>query len=266
MRNELSDTQDKGKKKPRISKESWYGLSFFILISVLIYVVYSGAYYWISRYDKKVTNIELTGNYQYTKNEDIEYLLLNSKLLNSYLSLDVNLVKRRLMELPWVKDVVVKKQFPSTIVISLEEYKPIYRWQDLYYLDESGHLFSIPKVRMEKKLKLPKLYGVEGKYKEIVLNVNEFRSQLKNNKNKGHYELLIAIEDARSSWQLLLKSCEDAKCTDSKEIKIELGSKNILQRFERFTQYFEVIRKRSSNDKELIKVDLRNDSGIIIEK
>lgn len=78
----------------------------------------------------------------------------------SLLMLDAEKARGRIAEIPWVTDVAVRKQYPSTLIVSLKERKPYALWQDdgrIKVVDESGAVMA--DVIDERHAHLPLVVG-----------------------------------------------------------------------------------------------------------
>jgi cell division protein FtsQ len=86
-----------------------------------------------------VTGVNVTGN---TETSEID--VLGAIGLNGYTSLigfDAEAARERIAALPWVKSAAVRKVYPSTLEVAIEERKPFAIWQhgsDLTIIEKSG--------------------------------------------------------------------------------------------------------------------------------
>lgn len=100
-----------------------------------------------------------------TDNLEAEALLETFPLKKGDTLVGFNAAKLReaLQELDWVKEAVVERELPSTVKISIYEYKPIARLNDaegLFVVDSTGH--KITSVNQESYKHLPLLRGEES--------------------------------------------------------------------------------------------------------
>ncbi len=54
---------------------------------------------------------------------------IRAKKGDPLLDIDLELVRQRLLELPWVKDAVVRRRLPQTLYVQIFEREPLARWQ-----------------------------------------------------------------------------------------------------------------------------------------
>ncbi len=62
----------------------------------------------------------------------------------SFFSVDLDAVKQTVERLPWVARVQVRKAWPDTLWLQVEEHSPVARWADEQLVDQHGELFDVP--------------------------------------------------------------------------------------------------------------------------
>lgn len=257
------------KRKALISlmkNEKFLGGIFLIVVIAICYWLYGVINQWIENPNQQLSQIVLKGERNFTTDEDIKSLLVENQVLRPYFEQDVNEVQQEVLQLSWIKSVSVKKQFPSTLIIEVSEYLPKYHWLDVFFLDEKGNVFTLPEDRLSGSDDLVRLYGPEGKEKKIVSDYLLLEGILNQYQDDNlQYKIVTVAVDKRNSWQLIVELCSDT-CFDSKKIQVILGSEHLTERFNRFLTYFPEVSKKIELTEEIIKVDLRNDNGVIIKK
>jgi len=111
-------------------------LSFFLLIGHWVYVhLLSDPYF-------RVREVEVEGGRKIPK-ETLLSLTVVEGMPNLF-SVKLKEVVKRLESHPWIEQVRVRKVFPRTIVIQVEERKPmaIIQLDGLYYIDTKGEIFT----------------------------------------------------------------------------------------------------------------------------
>ena len=129
-----------------------------------------------------ISNIEIIGRDRSSKNT-------LSKLLKPYenqslVTLNLKNIQHEIEKITWIKDVTVRRVYPQTLSISIEEYFPSAVWRrgsEQYILDEYGYriekiksnefqnYFQIKGMGADKKLKnlLDKLINYPDIYNQI---------------------------------------------------------------------------------------------------
>jgi cell division protein FtsQ len=74
----------------------------------------------------------------------------------NYFSLDSNKIIEAIHALPWIETVRLRRQWPDTLMIDIEEYQPIALWGEDRWLTTTGKLVSLP---LPTNIALPQLNG-----------------------------------------------------------------------------------------------------------
>jgi cell division protein FtsQ len=247
--------------------EQMLGFLFFIIIMCISFWAINCVKDWSEDPDQMVlSQLTLSGELTYTTENDIRQAILGLGLPNTYIGQDVDDIQQEVMRYPWVKQASVRKQWPDRLIVYIEEYKPAFYWNDLYLLDDSGNVFSVPLDRLGE-LQLPRIYGPEGKAKSMLdtyMKLDEVSKKLASNKFAS--EIKTAISDERNAWQLTVKQCTDDLCSESQEIKLIIGSENIEKRYQQFIKLFPEIQSRMPTDEKIVVADLRYENGISVQR
>lgn len=198
--------------------------------------------------DKPLSRLIITGEYNYTTNDDIRQAVIGFGAPRTFIKQDVNVIHKRLERLPWIKRISVRKKWPDTLKIFLVEYVPVVRWNDLYRLEKDGTSFSEPTDHRQIKKKLPLLYGPEGSEKEVLEGYCTMNRILTTRK----YILKIVAMSARHSWRLVLDN----------DTRLELGRSDCIGRLQRFIEIYPILQQQARvENKRVSYVDLRYESG-----
>ncbi len=82
---------------------------------------------------------------------------LQDSINGNYFSLDLNQIEQELKQLPWVFDISVRRRWPDTLIVSVEEIQPVAHWGLDKWINIDGELVSIQPGG--ENLVLPKLSG-----------------------------------------------------------------------------------------------------------
>lgn len=247
--------------------EQFVGFLFFVtVISVSVWIVVT-VKNWVDDPERVVlSQLVLTGDNEFTKEDDIRTAILSLGLPNTYIAQDVDDIQQEIMRLPWIKQVSVRKQWPDRLIVHVEEYQPMYVWNDIFLLDRSGAVFSVPQDRLDSE-GLPKLSGPVGKEKLILETFYQLDAI---SKKLGSHNLTLSISEAiaddRNAWQLIVKLCVTGFCVDNQNISLKLGREKTVERYERFVRFFSDIQTNLPKDEKLVEVDLRYENGISVKR
>ncbi|AYA40897.1 cell division protein FtsQ [Xenorhabdus nematophila] len=228
----------------------------YYLIGIIFFLMVIGTIIWGGRMTLDwmkdsnrlpLSKLVLTGERHYTTNDDVRQVILSLGTPGTFMTQDVNVIQEKIEQLPWIRQVTVRKQWPDELKIHLVEYVPYARWNDTQMLDAEGRVFSLP---MERGInaQYPMLYGPDGKEKDVLEGYSAMVTLL----SEHQFKLKAVIMTARNSWQLILDN----------DIRLELGSRDKMERIKRFVELYPVLLKNT--EKRVDYVDLRYDSGAAV--
>lgn len=133
-----------------------------------------------------------------------------------FFSVDLEAIKAPLVELPWIRDVEVKRIWPAAISVRVVEQQPVARWGDKALLNDAGEPFYPPST--EGYEQLPMLTGPDHLGKEILGRYQQIKQQLE----RAGIQCAGLGYDPAGGWWLLLES----------QIKVQLGSHDVDSRID----------------------------------
>ena len=159
------------------------------------------------------------------------------------LTVDIQHVRESLEKLPWVRTVSIRREFPGSLVVKLEEQQVLARWNSNMLVNRFGEVFVA-----DTNQQLPEFNGPEGSAAEVTNNYAQFSQQLE------RVDLNMARIDlsARHAWKLSLDN----------GVVLELGRENMQQRLERFIEVYPYSLAAQVN--KLKYVDLRYRNGFAV--
>src|SRR5579871_6518997 len=148
-----------------------------------------------------------------TEHQDVQDLLL-PLVDHGFFNVNVELVRDRLLQLPWVSNIFVRRQWPDTIDVTVIEKNAVANWNLQSLLSENGELFSPD--RQSYPTTLPSLNGPDGKQIIMLSYLNEINRLLL----PLHAKIAYLELTPYFSWKLTLDN----------GITLQLGHKDILTR------------------------------------
>lgn len=228
-------------------------LGLLFLLIVICFILWGS---WIifnyvnHAYNLPLSKLIIIGERHYTTDDDIRQTVLASISLKTYMNQDINVIQKKIKKIPWIKTVNVSKQWPNTLKIHLVEYVPMVSWNNLYFLDNIGNMFSIPSHK-KIECKLPRLYGPEGSELDVLHGYVIINKILV---TKKIYIKSLTMS-ARHSWQLLLNN----------NICIKLGREHLINRIKRFIKIYSILIHQSKIYNNCISyIDLRYETGLAV--
>ena len=170
------------------------------------------------------------------------------KVIYSLPYTNIDIVESEIEKIAWIKDVIVRKVYPETLSISIEEYSPSAVWRrgsEQYVLDEYG--FRIEKIKSNEFQNYFQIKGMGADKK------------LKNLLDKLHNypDILNQIDHAnfvsRRRWDLHYKN----------GVRILLPENNITESLSLLDSY---IKKNKLIEKGHKKIDLRVEGKITTDR
>lgn len=230
------------------SPRNWFIFLKPLLVLLCVTLFYLVAINWsvlLERLDSSpIRSYALTHQPRYTTNEDIRERLAKEPSLKGYFSQDIQEVKAKLLEMPWVKDVSVRKIYPDKLSITLLEHRPVAVWNNQQLLSEYGNVFQLPKGRVEQE-GLPILFGPDDQSKHVLEAWKKIQQDL-SSRGLGLHSVAI---DNRGSWTITLGN----------GLELRLGRGEWLPKIDRFVAIFPDI--DVPEGKRLAYVDLRYEHG-----
>ena len=170
---------------------------------------------------------------------------------------DIEDIQRNVEELPWVKNAYVRRVWPESITVHVEEHKPVARLGDRSLVTDGFKLFTPPQLKgtAEPRLKelvdgLPMLYSPERRHVSLLRLLNETRFLL----DQVEAPLEGMVEDERRSLTLHLKN----------DVKVVIGHREVEKRIKRFSEIFRPYVAPVYDD--IAKVDMRYTNGFAMAR
>lgn len=113
----------------------------FLINSVSILILVFCLLHYAARNWFSVNRIIIEGEIYHVTPVQLTYIAQN-RLHGTFFTLDIAGLKSAFQEIPWVRQVSVKRHFPHTIIVNVDEYKAIARIGDDDMLAENGEVFD----------------------------------------------------------------------------------------------------------------------------
>jgi cell division protein FtsQ len=219
-------------------------LSIFIFIAIVVLVTK------MSERTFLIKNILISGNYHLEEEEIKSVLNIRSGENLSRLSFDE--LETRLKRLPWIKKVSLRKQFPSILMINIEEAVPkalLSFGRHLFLIDSGGNI-------------LEEIIGKGTSFLPVITGINP-------EKDRGSVLEALKLIDALSeknilsgkeSVEIMLSSHGLVMNVDGESIKVGYGE--YREKLERWKELEPEIRKKNIN---IDYVDLRFKDKVIVK-
>jgi cell division protein FtsQ len=245
-----SNRPEPEKKKP--FKGFFSALFRIVRLLLLAGVIAAGGYfgreYWLYWSSKPISDVLVQGDFTYVPRQQIEQEITEA-IDAGFLQLDLDAIGVELKDNPWVDRVAVKRRWPSTLVVTVIEHKPIARWNHDSVLNHRGEVIVLDNhSRMLNALQaLPQLTGSEGMAEEVM----------------GRYQVLMQVFRAQGL------AITELHCDSTRSWTMSLGDKvvtvgrdRLMEKVENFLLVYQ--KQLKSQWQRVDAIDLRYETGVAV--
>lgn len=168
----------------------------------------------------------------------------------SMLRTDLNQVKAAVKQVEWVRDAEVRRHFPSTLEVRIEEHAPFARWvaavdsEQSFLVNTYGEVFE---ADIDDQVAMPILGGPKDSSREVMTNYQAFKSQL------------AVIEQTPAEVRLSARRAWQVKLDNGSTL--ELGRNDAGERLQRYVRAYTSINAiRTAGT----RIDLRYQNGLAV--
>lgn len=160
----------------------------------------------------------------------------------------IALIRNRLREFSWVSDILVRRNWPDLVDVTIVEKNAIALWRNTALLSDGGDIFT-PDIATWPS-GLPVFNGPSGKQMVMLEHFNNINRILAPLHAKIAYLELTPYE----AWKLTLDN----------GITLQMGQKDVLTRLEHFVKVYGKIVGDRAQDVDYI--DLRYSNGVAVKR
>lgn len=118
--------------------------------------------------------VQVSGEFNYLGQHQVKQLI-NQTIDSSFVRENLDRMREQLEESPWVDAVILRRQWPDTLHVTIVEQRPIARWRDDGFVNHRGDIVSLKDAQLLQHL--PKLDG-ENQQAQAVMKQYQLLSQL----------------------------------------------------------------------------------------
>ena len=217
-----------------------------ILILFSLFILFISAYnYPIFFGTNPVKHIFKEGTFEYSNQSRIDDILKNYISKEIY-QINLRKLKNQIEEDPWIKNVQIILDPPNRITVKIAEFKPLFLWNNLSYVDKEGFTIEIGKYLIENILEISSGQDDKVYMYNLYLNLQKILSEIDINviKLSKDNDMMIILT---SKYRFFVRHAD-----------YESKLKEFLSVYEQFllTQKSEKIRKN---------IDLRYPTGFAVQ-
>jgi cell division protein FtsQ len=193
-----------------------------------------------------IRTVKVDGKLNYLQREQLQ-ALIEPHLIHSFFMVDVKSIQEALSQEAWMAYSSVRRVWPDTVMVQVEEHEPLAYWGDDGLISQKMVFFKPAEL---PTLDLPRLNGPNDQQTAVLGMFNTLNRMLQD--KQLH---IVALKlNARRAWQAEL----------SNDMQLQLGSINVVERFERFLDSYPF--PLSENSNKVNYVDLRYTNGFVIKE
>ncbi|RUO45338.1 cell division protein FtsQ/DivIB [Idiomarina aquatica] len=176
---------------------------------------------------------------------------LTQQPMGSFFTADVNVLRERVEQLPWVAKASLRKVWPDRLSVYVTERQPVARWNGDRLVTAEGTVFRAQLDETQLAQPLPELFGPEDAVSATLEQFNQVRQMLQVN----GIEVRAMRLTERFAVSVMLAD----------QVELKLGREATLERIKRFIDLLPSINEhKNSKTKVLDTVDLRYDTGAAV--
>jgi cell division protein FtsQ len=219
------------------------------LLRILMVTVFAGCLYGIDFIHKQIdgplSRVIVVGDFINLKEQELAELV-EAEIDGGFLSMNLNYLREQLQNHPWIHEVSVRREWPSTLKVEVIEEVPIARWGHKGFLNRLGERLELPENSSLKSL--PIIESEFGTSKDMIKQYQIVSELL----TPTRLKLAELQRDSVGAWQV----------DTVPGIKLVLGREQIVEKIRRF-----VVVWRSGLEQHMDKIssiDLRYPNGIAV--
>lgn len=214
-----------------------------LLFALAVLLVLYGAIWTVVRMPAfALREVQITGDARHVTHAQVEAIVKN-ELHGTFFTLNLAQLRGAFEKLPWVREVNLRRRWPSRLEVAVVEHVPLARWGNVALVNTHGEVFQAAYDG-----KLPVFLGPPGTSKEIAIQYDFFRRHLSAIKAAP---VMVQVTPRRA-WQVRLEGGPT----------LELGRESVETRLARYIQVHE--RTIGTLKRRIEYVDLRYANGFAV--
>ena len=188
--------------------------------------------------------VKVDGELSHVNREQVK-LIVAKHLKGNFFTLDLVKARNAFEKLPWARNVSLRRRWPDTLEVVIEEHQALARWGTIALVNTHGELFHAASGS-----DLPMFYGPGDGVIEVASQYGEFSKILKT----ANLEIANLALTPRRAWEI----------TTADGMVVELGRIEMQPRLEKFVSVYS--RTIASLNMKVMYADLRYPNGFAVRK
>ena len=226
--------------KPRIL--NW--LANFLFALAVVLMLYALLFIVVHLPIFPLREVKVEGQLAHVNREQVK-LIVAKHLKGNFFTLDLEHARDAFEKLPWARNVSVRRRWPDTLSVVIEEHQALARWGNIALVNTHGELFHAA-----SDADLPVFYGPGDGVMEVTKSYGGFSKIL----NTANIKVAQVTLSQRRAWEVK---------TD-KDMLIALGREDMDARLSKFTKAYQST--LSQLNASIKYADLRYPNGFSVRK
>jgi len=188
--------------------------------------------------------VRVKGDFKHLDRKKLEQEMASVR--EGFFTLDVESVHAKLLKMPWVAKLAVRRIWPDTLLLTVTEQVPLARWGDRQLVSVEGELFQPAKNKIPTGLL--QLVGPKGTEREMVARYRDMQSRF----DAIGLQIARVEQNSRRAWVIEFEN----------QSAISLGSEQVEERLARFIRLYP--RLKAAGQGKPKQVDLRYTNGFVV--
>lgn len=193
-----------------------------------------------------IKTVKIDASYQHLNPQNLQDIIA-PYVSTGLFSVDVENLKRQLLQQPWIYNVLIRRVWPDELEIQIDEQQTVAIWNKTELVNVEGDVF-IPPIKTFPQ-GLPLFQGPDGQQQIVLQQYQQFSGILA----PLHLTINEIHLNPRHSWQLKLND----------GTTLLLGRGDVIPRLNRFVAIYPKI--FTDPHQQAQKVDLRYSNGLAVE-
>lgn len=202
-------------QQPRLSDGIAEKFLRLLMVTIFVAAIF-GADFIYKQIDTPLSKIMVGGNFNHLEEQELAELV-NLEIDGGFLSINLNQLRQELQSHPWIHQVSVRREWPSTLKVEVMEEVPIARWGKKGFLNRLGDQLLLPENSNLKSL--PVLEADFGSSQDMIAQYLLLAELLA----PTDLKLIELQRDAVGAWQVKTAS----------GVRIVLGRDQIIEKIRR---------------------------------
>ncbi|MWJ26815.1 FtsQ-type POTRA domain-containing protein [Halomonas sp. ZH2S] len=142
-------------------RNAWWGV---LLLGLLLGAGGRALWLWL---DRPIERVSIHGEWEHVSADYLRTQLAPLVQGSTWLSVDLGELREQALEIGWLQEVRLSREWPDALAFELVEQQPVARWNDDFLLNPEGESFAFAPLTAPSEL--PDLAGPAGSGKEVLV-------------------------------------------------------------------------------------------------